>query len=84
MAGLLHRGLTEDGNAVDVARTGDDALWMARAAEYDAIVLDLMLPGSTASRSAGAARENGVWAPGAHAHRARRGRGPRRRARRRR
>ena len=45
MASLLQRGLREEGHAADVARTGDDGLWMARAVEYDAIVLDLMLPG---------------------------------------
>jgi len=38
MAGLLVRGLREDGHAVDVARTGDDALWMGQAVEYDAVV----------------------------------------------
>ena len=53
MASLLQRGLVEEAHAADVARTGDDALWMARAVEYDAIVLDVMLPGRTASRSAG-------------------------------
>ena len=53
MAGLLRRGLVEEGHAVDVARTGDDAIWMASAVEYDAIVLDVMLPAWTASRSAG-------------------------------
>jgi two-component system, OmpR family, response regulator len=45
MASLLRRGLAEEGHAADVARTGDDALWMAQAVEYDAIVLDLTLPG---------------------------------------
>ena len=45
MASLLQRGLVEEAHAADVARTGDDALWMARAVEYDAIVLDVMLPG---------------------------------------
>lgn len=44
MASLLRRGLMEEGHAVDVARTGHDALWMAQAAEYDVVVLDLMLP----------------------------------------
>ena len=44
LAGLLRRGLAEEGYAADVARTGEDALWMARSVEYDAIVLDLMLP----------------------------------------
>jgi DNA-binding response OmpR family regulator len=45
MASLLRRGLVEEGHAADIARTGDDALALAPAAEYDAIVLDLMLPG---------------------------------------
>ena len=45
MAGLIRRGLREDGMAADVAVKGEDALWMAGATEYDAIVLDVMLPG---------------------------------------
>ena len=56
MAGLLRRGLVEEGHGADVARTGDDAIWMAQAVEYDAIVLDLMLPGRNGSRSAGSSR----------------------------
>jgi two-component system, OmpR family, response regulator len=63
MAGLLVRGLREDGHAVDVARTGDDALWMGQAVEYDAIVLDLMLPGLDGVSVCRAWRENGVWTP---------------------
>jgi two-component system, OmpR family, response regulator len=63
MASLLRRGLTEEGHAVDLARTGDDALWMAGAAEYDAIVLDLMLPGVDGIEVCRRVRENGVWAP---------------------
>jgi two-component system OmpR family response regulator len=63
MAGLLRRGLTEEGHAVDVARTGDDALWMAQATEYDAIVLDVMLPGIDGVEVCRRARESGVWAP---------------------
>jgi two-component system, OmpR family, response regulator len=63
MANLLRRGLVEEGHAVDVARTGDDALWMAQAAELDAIVLDLMLPGMDGVEVCRRIRENGVWAP---------------------
>ena len=64
MASLLRRGLTEEGHAVDLARTGDDALWMAGAAEYDAIVLDLMLPGVVDGLEVcRRVRESGVWAP---------------------
>jgi two-component system, OmpR family, response regulator len=63
MAALLRRGLSEEGYAVDVARTGDDGVWMAQAAEYDAIVLDLMLPGLDGVSVCRRWRENGVWAP---------------------
>jgi len=45
LTALLRRGLTEEAHAADVAASGEDALWMARSTEYDAIVLDLMLPG---------------------------------------
>ena len=45
MANLLRRGLARDGMAADIAATGEDALWRTEATEYDAIVLDLMLPG---------------------------------------
>ena len=45
MAELLARGLREEGHAVDVTSRGEDALWMARSNPYDAIVLDVMLPG---------------------------------------
>jgi two-component system OmpR family response regulator len=45
MAGLIRRALREGGMAADVAVKGEDALWMAGATDYDAIVLDVMLPG---------------------------------------
>ena len=45
MASLIRRGLAEEGYSADVAATGDDALWMAQATDYDAIVLDVLLPG---------------------------------------
>jgi two-component system OmpR family response regulator len=41
----LERGLAQEGYAVDVAASGDDALAHARDAHYDAVVLDVMLPG---------------------------------------
>jgi two-component system OmpR family response regulator len=63
MAGLLHRGLREEGHAADVARTGDDALWMAAAVEYDAVVLDLMLPGLDGVEVCRRLRERGIWTP---------------------
>jgi two-component system, OmpR family, response regulator len=63
MAGLLRRGLREEGLAADIARTGDDALWMARATEYDAIVLDVMLPGTDGFDVCRLLREADVWSP---------------------
>jgi two-component system OmpR family response regulator len=63
MAALIRRGLMEEGYAADVARTGDDALWMARAAQYDVIVLDVMLPGRDGFAVCRELRESGVWAP---------------------
>jgi two-component system OmpR family response regulator len=44
MAGLLRRGLQEEGYAVDVVATGPEAVWAGTENPYDAIVLDVMLP----------------------------------------
>lgn len=44
LAGIIERGLTEDGYAVDVAYDGEDALWRITTIDYDAVVLDLGLP----------------------------------------
>jgi two-component system OmpR family response regulator len=63
MAALVRRGLAEEGAAVDVARTGEDALWMAAAAPYDAVVLDVMLPGIDGFETCRRLREDGVWTP---------------------
>src|SRR5205807_6387499 len=63
MAALVRRGLTENGNATDVAPDGEDALWMAGAHAYDVIVLDVMLPGRDGFATCAALREGGVWVP---------------------
>ena len=63
MAALIRRGLVEEGSAADVARTGEEALWMARATPYDAIVLDLMLPGRDGLEVCRELRGSGVWSP---------------------
>jgi len=44
-AQVLSKGLREQAYAVDVARNGDDALYQTSITDYDAIVLDVMLPG---------------------------------------
>jgi two-component system OmpR family response regulator len=63
MAALLRRGLTAEGMSADVAIKGEDALWMAEATDYDAIVLDVMLPGIDGLEVCRRLREAGVWAP---------------------
>ena len=63
MATLLGRGLREEGHAVDIARTGDDAVWMTRAVEYDAVVLDVMLPGIDGIEVCRRMRGGGIWTP---------------------
>ena len=63
MAGLIRRGLREDGHAADVATRGEDALWLAQAHPYDAIVLDVMLPGLSGFETCRRLRNAGVWAP---------------------
>jgi two-component system OmpR family response regulator len=63
MAGLIRRGLVGEGLAADVAENGEDALWMAGASDYDAIVLDVMLPGIDGFETCRRLRKDGVWAP---------------------
>jgi two-component system OmpR family response regulator len=63
MAGLVRRGLTEEGHAADVAAKGEDALWLAEAHPYDAIVLDVMLPGLNGFETCRRLRNAGVWTP---------------------
>jgi two-component system OmpR family response regulator len=63
MAGLIRRGLEEKGDVPDVAGRGEDALWMAQATEYDALVLDVMLPGIDGFETCAALRKSEVWAP---------------------
>ena len=63
MASLIRRGLREEGLAADVAIKGEDALWMAQGSSYDAIVLDVMLPGLDGFEVCRRLREESVWAP---------------------
>ena len=63
LAALLARGLREEGHAADVAGRGEDALWMALATQYDAIVLDIMLPGIDGLETCRELRRQQVWTP---------------------
>ena len=63
MAGLIRRGLADEGYSADIAGTGDDAIWMAQATEYDAIVLDVQLPGRNGFDVCRELRKSGTWSP---------------------
>ena len=63
MASLIRRGLRSEGLAADVAIKGEDALWMAGSTGYDAIVLDVMLPGIDGFETCRRLREEGIWSP---------------------
>jgi two-component system OmpR family response regulator len=63
MAALVSRALREEGHAADVAHDGEDALWMAKAAPYDAIVLDVMLPQVDGIEVLRRLRASDVWTP---------------------
>ncbi len=63
LSALIARALREDGHAADVAGHGNDALWMAQAAPYDAIVLDVMLPGIDGFEILRRLRASAVWTP---------------------
>jgi len=63
MAALIRRGLTEQGLTVDVAGTGEDALPLARSTAYDAIVLDVVLPGIDGFETCRLLRVEGIWTP---------------------
>ena len=63
MAELLRRGLTEEGYAVDVVATGLDAVWMADENDYDAIVLDVVLPDGDGFTVCREIREREAWSP---------------------
>ena len=63
MAQLIARAAREEGHAADVAHDGETALWMAKAAPYDAIVLDVMLPGVDGVEVLRRLRSDKVWTP---------------------
>jgi DNA-binding response OmpR family regulator len=63
LAAGLRKGLEAEGFATDVALDGTEGLWMAREQPYDAIVLDIMLPGINGYRLCATLREEGIWTP---------------------
>ncbi len=63
MSMLLQRGFREEGYAVDAARDGTDGLWLATEQDYDAIVLDIMLPELDGIEVCRRLRAERRWAP---------------------
>jgi two-component system OmpR family response regulator len=63
MASLIRRGLVKEGLAADVSPNGEDALVSSQAHAYDAIVLDVMLPGIDGFETCRRLRSADVWAP---------------------
>jgi two-component system OmpR family response regulator len=59
----LQRGLEREGYEVDVAKTGDEALARAEENDYEAVVLDVMLPGVDGFSVCRELRGSGRWVP---------------------
>jgi len=63
MVAALRRGLTAEGFAVDSAADGTDGLRRARSGDFDAVVLDVMLPGLSGYEVVRRLRAEGNWVP---------------------
>ena len=63
MAELIRKGLSREGFAVDVAADGEECMRMATATAYDALVLDVMLPGISGFEACRRLRDDSVWTP---------------------
>lgn len=63
LAAGLRKGLEAEGFAVDVAHNGTDGIWLARENPFDAIILDVMLPGANGYQVCRTLRADGNWTP---------------------
>jgi DNA-binding response OmpR family regulator len=63
LASALQRGLQNEGFTVDVAHTGQDGLHAALESAYDALILDIMLPGLSGYRIIEQLRAAEKWVP---------------------
>jgi len=63
LSAYLKRGLEAEGFAVDVAQSGTDGLWMASEQTYDAVLLDIMLPGMNGYKVCESLRKGDNWVP---------------------
>jgi two-component system OmpR family response regulator len=63
LAAILSRGLRKEGLSADTCTTGEEAIWMAASTPYDAVILDVMLPGIDGFETCRRLRADAVWAP---------------------
>jgi two-component system, OmpR family, response regulator len=63
LAAVLSRGLSKAGLSPDVAATGEEAIWMAASVPYEAVVLDVMLPGIDGFETCRQLRSREIWSP---------------------
>jgi DNA-binding response OmpR family regulator len=63
LAKAVAQGLQAEGYDVEVSHDGEDGLWRAREGQFDAIVLDIMLPGMNGYRVCAELRREEIWTP---------------------
>ncbi len=63
IATAVKRGLEGEGFAVEVVFDGVDGLWFAKEGSFDALIIDLMLPGMNGFEICAALREANIWTP---------------------
>jgi two-component system OmpR family response regulator len=63
LAAVIGRGLRKAGLSTDLAGTGEEAIWMAASVPYEAVVLDVMLPGIDGFETCRRLRSRQIWAP---------------------
>ena len=63
IAAAVKRGLESEGFGVETAFDGDDGLWRATEGSFDALIVDLMLPGTNGFKICSTLRDAGDWTP---------------------
>jgi two-component system OmpR family response regulator len=63
LAAAIRRGLRFEGMVVDLAAGGEEAIRMVGATDYDAVVLDVMLPDVDGFETCRRLRSDGAWVP---------------------
>lgn len=63
LADAIAKGLAAEGYGVETANDGTEGLWRAREGQFDAILLDILLPGMNGYRVCASLREEGIETP---------------------